>query len=121
MSRATFQTVDRLIKALDDLLEQESVEARAGRGTRLCALQARISPILATLVSLAHESPARGFTFAVASLVGKRRENIRLMRKSLDEIQGRIHARADALQRTRAISPAYGSGPTVATRLNASR
>lgn len=120
MSRAAFQTADRLIRALDDLLDRESVEARAGRGARLCALQARISPILATLVSLALESPAQGFTFAVASLVEKRQENIRLMKKSLDEIQGRIYARAEALQRARTISPAYGSGPSVATRLNAS-
>lgn len=120
MSRSEFQTADRLIAAADDLLNRESVEARSGRGSRLCAIQARITPILSTLVSLARESPSQGLAFAVAALVEKRRENIRVMKKSLDEIQGKIHARADALQRIRTVTPAYRASSGVATRLNVS-
>lgn len=119
MSRGSFQSVDRLAAALSDLLSREAVEARAGSGLRVCALQARIQPLVAALARLAGESPGHAFAGIVASLLEKRRQNTLLMQCKLRDMKRALDAGDETLRRIRHVSPVYRRQACVASRLNA--
>jgi len=120
MSRAAFQTADRLVSALGDLLDREAVAARSGSGTRVRAIQGRIGPLIEALTRLAVESPGHAFAGALAALAEKRRRNTALIEAALAKVRRDVELRAQASQRLGRISPAYGQRPETSSRLNAS-
>jgi hypothetical protein len=103
---------------LGDLLSREAVEAMAGAGLRVRALQARIEPLVTALSELAAESSHRHLAGAIQGLVEKRRRNQLLMQEALVRIRGEIDSRTRALERLRRVRPVYGKQNAVATRLN---
>jgi hypothetical protein len=118
MNRGAAATGERLVAALGDLLSREAVEAMAGAGLRVRALQARISPLVAALSKLAAESPPGPLAGAIAGLARKREQNQALMCHSLARLRGEIETRAQALERLKRVRPAYGKQRAVATCLN---
>jgi hypothetical protein len=120
MRRGSFQTADRLVSALSDLLDREAVEARSGSGIRVRAIQGRIGPLVEALTRLAAESPGHDFAGGLAALAEKRRRNMALIEAALAKVRHEIELRSRAAQRLNQIGPAYGPKPTSSSRLNAS-
>ncbi len=118
MSTVRPGTGERLVAALGDLLSREAVEALAGAGLRVRALQARIEPLVTALSQLAAEASQRHLAGAIRGLAEKRLQNQRLMQDSLVRMRGEIDSRTRALERLRRVRPVYGKQNAVATRLN---
>ena len=119
MSRGASQTADRLVAALGDLLSREAIEALAGAGLRVRALQARISPLVTALSDLASDPAEPQLAGAIGKLVEKRKHNQALMQESLARMRRELDGRGRALERLRRVRPVYGRQNAVATRLNA--
>jgi hypothetical protein len=117
MNRGATATGERLVAALGDLLSREAMEALAGAGLRVRALQARISPLVAAVSKLAAEAPRGPLAGAIEGLARQREHNQALMRHSLARLRGEIETRAQALERLKQMRPAYCK-QRVATRLN---
>lgn len=109
---------ERLVAALGDLLSREAVEALAGAGLRVRALQSRIAPLVAALAKIAAETPHGPLKSAIEGLAEKRRQNQALMSKSLSRLRDEIDLRGFALDRARRVRPAYAKHRAIATRLN---
>jgi hypothetical protein len=120
MRGGAFQTADRLVAALGDLLDREAVEARCGSGTRVRAIQERIAPLVEALTRLAAESPGHDFAGGLAALAEKRRRNAILIEAAVAKLRQEMEFRSQASKRLSRISPAYGLRPGTSTRLNAS-
>ncbi len=118
MSTSPAGTGERLVAALGDLLSREAVEAMAGAGLRVRALQARIEPLVTALSELAEESSQKHLSGAIRGLGEKRRRNELLMHESLVRLRGEIDSRTRKLERLRRVRPVYGKQNAVATRLN---
>ncbi|HEY1763994.1 MAG TPA: hypothetical protein VGF85_03660 [Opitutaceae bacterium] len=118
MSEGATARGERLAAALGDLLSREAVEALAGAGLRVRALQSRIAPLVAALSTLAADSPRGPLRSAIDGLAEKRRQNQALMSRSLSRLRDEIDARGLALDRLKRVRPAYGRQRAVATRLN---
>lgn len=118
MSESATAKGERLVAALADLLSREAVEALAGAGLRVRALQSRITPLVAALSKIAADSPHGPLQGAIEGLAEKRRQNQALMSRSLSRLRDEIDARGYALDRVKRVRPAYGKHRAVATRLN---
>jgi hypothetical protein len=115
----SLQAAGRILAALDELLAREAVAARAASGSRLRVIQNRITPLLESLSEMAGELRSPRIRESMLCLAEKRRQNVLLMQDALLRIRREMDSRAEAVERLRRVSPAYGARMPVASRLNA--
>ncbi len=98
MNGTTRAKWDRIVAAVDVLLNQEAALAIAASGQTIVALRQRISPLLAFLAETASQDRDEAMQADLDRLVAKRRGNITLMQHALGRIRCALAERAGALQ-----------------------
>jgi hypothetical protein len=116
--RSPIQTADRIEESLLDLFSREALAARSGSGIRVRAVQERIKPLIEALCAVAEQKRSPRVEETLSRVADARRENVRLMQAALGGIRRELDSTSVALGRARRLSPAYGAGAKVASRLN---
>lgn len=116
--------IDRLLGAIEKLLDAETLALRAGNVANALAMQQRLGPVIQRLVAvmsatgLVPAAPAR-LAERVHHVRERRRENLNLLtalRAEREQLRERLK---QAGQRLRRLEPAYGCRPRRAASFSA--
>lgn len=108
--------IDRLLGAIERLLEAEALALRAGNVANAVAMQQRVAPVIQRLVALVSATglvpaaPAR-LAERVHRVRERRRENLHLLvalRSEREQVRERLKLAGERLRR---LKPAYGCKP----------
>jgi hypothetical protein len=118
--KSAVQTAGRLLDALENFVQQESILLRAGHFAQMALVQRRAAPVISRLSQLGREPGVAVLGGRVSALLARRRENLsHLMerRAFLGAARERVSAARQRLQILAPYRSAGGSGRI--KRLNA--
>lgn len=102
------QKFNRILSALDDLVAQETVTARAGDYSAVGEIQRRAAPLVETLAELGPDAADAATRARVAGLLARRQHNIDFIESQLATAQAELLAVQTSTSRVARIAPAYG-------------
>lgn len=115
------QRFNRILSALDELVTQEMVTARAGDYASVDEIQRRAAPLVETLAELGPEAADAAARARVAGLLARRQHNIDFIESQLATAQAELLAVQTSTSRVARIAPAYAraEGSPTARRFSA--
>jgi hypothetical protein len=115
------QTATRLLAALEDFAEQESVLLRSLAFNAAAALQQRAGPLVERLGRLATDPEVTALRPRVAALLTRREQNARLLEAQRARLESELRRLDEARARLARVAPVYlpAGGAPAAPRLNA--
>jgi hypothetical protein len=112
---------NRILSALDELVTQEMVTARAGDYAAVDEIQRRAAPLVETLSELGAEVADATAQARVAGLLARRQHNIDFIESQLATVRAELLAVQTSTGRVARIAPAYAraEGASLARRFSA--
>jgi len=108
----------RLLAALDDLVERESIGVEARDFAMVTELQQRAAPLVAGLAELGMAAADEVARAQVAALLARRQHSINLMESQLATAREELLALGEGTRRISQIAPVYGRAEGAAPRQN---
>jgi len=109
--KSALETAGRLLDALENFVQQESILLRAGHYAQMALVQRRAAPVILRLSQLGREPGVSALRARVSALLARRRENLSCLserRAFLGAARERLAARRQRLQ---VLAPYRSSGP----------
>ena len=115
------QKFNRILSALDELVTQEMVTARAGDYAAVNEIQRRAAPLVETLADLGPDAADAAAQARVAGLLARRQHNIDFIESQLATARAELLAVQTSTGRMARIAPAYAraEGTSYARRFHA--
>jgi len=113
-----FETAQRLLAALEELVMQETLLIRTMDFVEAVEVRERAAPLVSRLCALAEDASVTALRPRVAGLLDRSSQNHHFLDTQLQRLQGELERVSSARGRLRKVAPAYRGGMAAESRLN---